>query len=238
MSDLTVSVRVGIPGSLTIELDQSARFRAVTPASIYPPMSEEPITSGEAERRLLGRAWGQGWAVPVSRRLNALGGNTIQQIVAFEAPSWDQTDNLWGGTGTIDLGTDNPTFTATLFGTSIYDRTFQNGDYILWDDPTVNGLTYSYEISRILSVSGTTFTLEQRGAFGSTRAAHAAVNFYQLLDHTLFDYWDGTKQLYKFLWDDMIVAAVSATTWGATGASIVNLAAVPPDAAVGGLSTV
>lgn len=250
MSDLTYTVRLGIPGSLTIELQDAPRFRELRAATIYPPMREEPIvspapTSADLEqenpnipRKLFSRAWGQGWAVPVSTRLNALGGNTNLQLIEWEAPSWDQTDNLWGATGTVDLATDEPVFTATLFGTSIYGRTFQNGDWILWNDATLAGTVYSYEIAQIKSVSSTSFTLTNRGAFNSVRTAHAGVNFYQLLDHSLFSLWDGSRQVYKFLWDKMIVTAISATTWGALAPSVVNLAAIPPAAAIGGLSTV
>lgn len=255
MSDLSFSVRVGIPGSLTIEIQPTGRILGQKPETIYPPLRESvtalgpsaagigTTTPGQQASVVMGKAWGQGWAQPVSRRLNALGGYTNFQTLFFQAPSLDQTDNAWGGTATIDATTDPVTVTATLFGTSNYGRSFQVGDYIIWDDATVVNGKYSYEIDLITAVSGATLTLQRQGVtpglaqFNSQKTAHAGMNFYQLVNPSFTSYWDGSWQVFKYLWDNMIVAAVSGTTWGATGPSIVNLSPVPPAIAYPGLPT-
>lgn len=251
---INFTVRVGIPGSLTIEIDKAPQLIQPRLQTISPPL-RTPLTGvgktgtslgGDTQsdpNATLDRVWGQGWAVSVSKRLAALGGSTLFQLIDFESPSWDQTDNLWGSNGSIDATTDPVTFVGTPFGASIYGRVFQEGDFILWDDPTSSNGRYSYEIDQITKVQGNTFTLARRNPFangawfGSPMVAHAGVNFYQLIDKHFTALWQGEHQVFKFLWDDMIVAAVAGLTPGMTAPQIVNLAAVPPAAAVGGLAT-
>ena len=158
---------------------------------------------------------------PVSQRLIALGGNTNKQLLTFECPSLDTTDMAWGAQGSIDGTTDPVQIIAPLFGTSVYGRAFAPGDYVLWNDPAIVNGVYQYEIDQIVSVKGSVFTLARKdpqnpgGAqFGSVLAAHTNIQFFKLIDKTFDVLWAGEWQVFKFLWDDMIVAAVSANTVG------------------------
>ncbi len=237
---LSFQVRVGIPGSLTIEIDIVTRPTPLRPAALFPPLNQAPLRDSAA---LLTKAWGEGWAVPMNKRLVALGGNSNFQLLTFECPSLDQTDNAWGMTGSLDALSDPATITGVPFGASNFGRALEVGDYILWDDPTaINGL-YQYEIDRIAAVNQNTLTLERaaqssaagRAQFGSVKAAHANVKFYQLIMGQFGALWDGEHRVFKFLWDNMIVAAVGAATVGLTAPSIVNLAPIPPTAPTPGL---
>ncbi len=242
MPELNFQIRVGIPGSLTIEIDTVTRPTPLRPAALFPPLNQAPLRDSGA---LLTKAWGEGWAIPMNKRLVALGGNSNLQLLTFECPSLDQTDNAWGMTGSIDALSDPAIITGVPFGMSTFGRGFEVGDYILWDDPMlVNGL-YQYEIDRITAVNQNTLTLERaaqssaagRAQFGSVKAAHANVKFYQLIMGRFGVLWDGEHQVFKFLWDQMVVAAVSAATVGLTAPTIINLATIPPAAAAPGLAT-
>lgn len=256
MADLSFVVRAGLPalpGTLTIEIEAIPKFVQAKNPVIQPPLRspvlDQPQTAiGSTERpvkQYVSRAWGIDWATPVTRRLNALGGASNVQLLSFEVPSLDTTDMLWYATGTVDALTNPVTITAPLsVATSIYGRTFGVGDYIIWDDPVnVNG-KYQYEIDRIISVNGQVFTLSrsqqgqpaQSSYFGAVRAAHTGVKFYRMLDPTFNVLWDGTKQVYQFLWGNMIVSAVLATTVD-VDPKLVNLFPVPPTAAALGLAT-
>jgi len=254
MPDLSFAVRAGtpaLPGTLTIEIQAVQQLIKNAPPVIYPQLKEpvigQPSTAtGDAQAstgaNLMSRAWGPGWAVPVTNRLNALGGATNLQLLRFEAPSLDITDMLWFATGTIDALTDPVTITAPVTGTSIYNRVFAVGDYIIWDDPALVNGRYQYEIDQIVAVNGQVFTLSrsQTGQkvgsyFGMVRAAHTG-NFYRMLDPSFDVLWDGSPQVFKFWWEQMIVSAVRATTVNADPA-LVNLIPVPPTAAALGLST-
>ncbi len=239
---LSFQVRVGIPGSLIIEIDAVTRPTPLRPAALFPPLNQAPLRDSSA---LLTKAWGEGWAIPVNNRLVALGGNSNLQLLTFECPSLDQTDNAWGMTGSIDALSDPATIAGAPFGASNFGRGFEVGDYILWHDSTlVNGL-YQYEIDRIAAVNQNTLTLERaaqssaagRAQFGSVKAAHANVQFYQLVMGRFGVLWDGEHQVFKFLWDQMIVAGVSAATVGLAAPTIINLATVPPAAPAPGLAT-
>jgi hypothetical protein len=177
-----------------------------------------------------------------------MGGSSSIQLLTFEAPSIDTTDNAWFATGDMDATTDPITITAPVTGTSVYKRSFQVGDYVVWDDSASVSGRYQYEIDRIVKVNGQIFTLSrsQQGAppgqayFGSVRAAHTATNFYRLLDPFFRVPWDGSQQVFKFLWDGMIVSAVSAMTQGPAQTpltGLVNLFPIPPVAAALGLAT-
>jgi len=211
---LNFTARVGIPGCLTIEIQAVPQVKQQSITNLVAQLSQ-PITD-----KLISRAWGEGWASPLTQKIVALGGNTAYQLLIFECPSLDTTDMAWGATGTIDATTDPATLTAPTFGTSLYGRAFAAGDYILWNDPTILNGRYSYEIDQIQSVSGNNFTLKRRGAqpggaqFGSPMTAHSGVQFFQLIDKTFPVLWMGEWQVFKFLWDNMIVAAVSATAVG------------------------
>jgi hypothetical protein len=256
MPELSFSVRAGVPalpGTLTIEIQSIPQVIQNKNPVILPPL-REPVTgqpqtaTGDAQAstgsNLMSRQWGINWATPVTRRLNALGGATNWQLLSFEAPSLDTTDMAWYATGTMDALTDPITITAPVTGTSIYDRTFSVGDYVIWDDSaSVNGL-YQYEINQITAVNGQVFTLSrsQQGArqgksyFGAARVAHAGVRFYRMLDPTFNVLWDGSPQVFKFWWEQMIVSAVRATTVD-VAAALVSLIPVPPAAAALGLTT-
>lgn len=254
--ELDFAVRIGIPGALTIEV-QAVPTLIGRPTNIFAPLNQPVLSPGDMGTatgyatardiapKLISKGWGQGWAVPMSQRGVALGFNTGFQLISFEAPSWDQTDNLWGATGTIDAATDPVTFQATLFGESVYGRAFAVGDYVLWDDPASANGRYQYEIDQITAVNGNAFTLARSGPFGgggtaqfgSVKAAHAGVNFYQLIDKVFFSLWEGEWQVYKFLWDQMIVCAVSITTVGITRPSLRNLFSIPPAPAAPGVTT-
>jgi len=254
MPDLSFAVRAGVPalpGTLTIEIQAVPQLTQNRPPVIYPPV-REPVTGqpqtaiGDAQAstgaNLMSRSWGIGWATPVTNRLNALGGATNLQLLRFEAPSLDTTDMAWFATGTIDALTDPVTITAPVTGTSIYGRAFAVGDYVIWDDPALVNGRYQYEIDRIVAVNGQVFTLSrsQTGQkvgsyFGMVRAAHTG-NFYRMLDPSFDVLWDGSAQVYKFWWEQMIVSAVQATTVSADPA-LVNLIPVPPAAAALGVST-
>lgn len=251
MASIDFAVRIGIPGSLTIEVQQSQGLGGQ--ASVLRAPLDQGLLGGSGigssapagQSSLISTAWGKGWATPMTNRLTALGGNSGFQLISFEAPSWDQTDKLWGAQGSIDGTTDPVTVIAPLFGTSVYGRQFQAGDYILWNDPSVAAGLYQYEIDQITSVSGSTFTLARRAQggmsgraqFNSVMVPHSNVKFYQLIDRTFFDLWMGEHQVFKFLWDQMIVAAVSAMTLGLQSPSVQNLFPAPPAAANPGLST-
>ncbi len=254
MASLSFAVYAGVPalpGTLTIEIQASPQVFQSSKQVIYPPLKEPvlgqpatataPSTLGN-QGQLLSRAWGTGWATPVTNRLNALGGATNLQLLRFEAPSLDTTDMAWFATGTIDATTDPVTITAPVTGTSIYNRAFAVGDYIIWDDPTSANGRYQYEIDQITAVNGQVFTLSrsQQGQkvgayFGSVRAAHTG-NFYRMLDPFFNVLWDGSQQVFQFLWGNMIVSAVQATTINAT-TETVSLIPVPPTAAALGLTT-
>ena len=127
----------------------------------------------------------------------------------------------WGAQGSIDGVTDPIQVTAPLFGTSVYGRQFAVGDYVLWNDAALVNGVYQYEIDQITAVRGSSFTLQRgsRGSiggakFGSVKAPHSNIQFLQLIDKTFDVLWAGEWQVYKFLWDNMIVSAVSATTIG------------------------
>ncbi len=257
MPSLSFAVRAGVPalpGTLSIEIEAIPQFFQSKNPVIYPPLREpmlgQPNTQTAPPGRpqdvsqLVSRAWGVNWATPVTNRLNALGGATNFQLLGFEAPSLDTTDMGWYATGSIDGITDPITITAPITGTSIYGRKFAVGDYIIWDDPAIVGNKYQYEIDRITVVNGQVFSLSrsQQGQpaglsyFGAVRSAHSGVKFYRMLDPTFNVLWDGTKQVYQFLWGNMIVSAVQATTFGADLA-LVNLFPIPPAAAALGITT-
>lgn len=211
---LNFAVRVGIPGCLTIEIQAVPQVKQQSIINLVAQLAQ-PITD-----KLISRAWGEGWASPLTQKLVALGGNTAYQLLIFECPSLDVTDMAWGATGTIDATTDPAQVTAPIFGTSLYGRAFAVGDYILWNDPTIVNGRYSYEIDQITAVSGNNFTLQRKGQqpggaqFGSPKTAHTNVQFFQLIDKTFPVMWMGEWQVFKFIWDNMIVAAVSATAVG------------------------
>ncbi len=254
MPNLDFAVYAGtpaLPGTLTIEIQAVPQVIQSKPPVIYPQL-KEPVTGQPAtatapatlgdQGQLMSRAWGPGWAVPVTNRLNALGGATNLQLLRFEAPSLDTTDMLWFATGSIDALTDPATITAPVTGTSIYNRAFAVGDYVIWDDPALVNGRYQYEIDQIVAVNGQVFTLSrsQQGQkvgayFGTVRAAHTG-NFYRMLDPSFNVLWDGTQQVFKFWWEQMIVSAVRATTINADSA-LVSLIPVPPAAAALGLTT-
>lgn len=255
MSDLSFTVRAGVPalpGTLTIEIQAIPRIFQNKNPVILPPL-REPVTgqpqtaTGDAQQstgsNLMSRAWGVNWATPVTRRLNSLGAATNLQLLSFEAPSIDTTDNLWFATGSVDALTDPITITAPLTGTSIYGRTFQVGDYVIWDDPALIAGRYQYEIDQIVAVNGQVFTLSrsQQGQpngfayFGSIQAAHTG-NFYRMLDPTFNVLWDGSPQIFQFFWGNMIVSAVQASTFGVPPA-LVNLFPLPPAPAAMGITT-
>ncbi len=213
MGSLSFQVRIGIPGCLTIEVDAAQGIIQTQP--FLNPQLNQPITD-----QLISKAWGQGWATPMTKRLIALGGNTKYQLLNFECPSLDLTDNAWGAQGSIDATSDPASIMAPIFGTSNFGRSFAVGDYILWDDPRIVSGVYQYEIDQITAVSGSNFTLLRRGnnasgaQFGSVKAAHTNIKFYRLIDKVFQVLWAGEWQVFKFEWDNMIVAAVSATTEG------------------------
>lgn len=222
MPALNFTARVGIPGCLTIEIQAVPQVKQQSIVNLAPQLKQPVLATPSIgdPTQLISRAWGQGWATPLTQKFIALGGNTAFQLLIFECPSLDTTDMAWGATGTIDATTDPVTLTAPIFGTSNYGRAFAVGDYILWNDPTIINGRYSYEIDQIQSVSGNNFTLKRRGAslggaqFGSPMTAHTNIQFFQLIDKTFPVLWAGEWQVFKFLWDNMIVAAVSATAVG------------------------
>ena len=238
---LSFVVRVGSPGSLTIEMGAVPLLGQQNAPPNLRPQLTVPLLAGDD--KILGQAWGTGWAVPVSQRLIALGGNSRLQLVGFECPSLDATDMAWGASGTIDATTDPVTLQAAPFGASVYGRKFAVGDYIVWNNPTIVNGRYQYEIDQITALNQNTFTLARRGPGAPRGTAQFATvmavqsgQFFQLLDPTLFALWDGSHQVFKFLWDGMIVSAVSASTAGLLKPVIVSLIPVPPAAAAMGLS--
>lgn len=238
---LSFTARAGMPGSLTIEIDAIPLLAQQNAPPNLRTQVNAPVLAGDD--KLIGLAWGQGWAVQITQRLIALGGNARVQLLGFECPSLDTTDMAWGASGTIDATTDPVTLQAAPFGQSVYGRGFAVGDYIIWNNPAVVNGRYQYEIDQITALNQNTFTLARRGQgaaagtaqFASVMAAQSG-QFFQLLDATLFALWDGTHQVFKFLWDGMIVSAVSATTAGLLQPVIVSLIPVPPAAAAMGLS--
>ncbi len=251
MSPLSFQVRVGIPGSLTIEIDPFTGLVGRQPA-IFPPLNQPVLDAGpfgnarnqppSAGVGLMGKAWAQGWVTPVSRRLVSLGGNTQFQLLSFVCPSLDQTDNAWGFNGDIDATSDPAQIiNLTQFGTSNFGRSLAVGDYILWDDPSIANGMYQYEIDVVTSLGP--FTVQRRGPgaaagraqFDSVKAAHSGVNFYQLITPAFNVLWDGSRQVFKFLWDNMIVSAVSGVTIGMRTPDTVNLFPVPPTPPTPGL---
>jgi hypothetical protein len=238
---LSFTARDGSPGSLTIEVAAVALLAQQNAPPSLRPQLNAPVLAGDDKP--LGLNWGVGWAVPMSQRLIALGGNSRLQLLGFECPSLDTTDMGWGASGTIDATTDPVTLQAAPFGASVYGRAFAVGDYIIWNNPAVVNGRYQYEIDEITALNQNTFTLARRGQgaaagtaqFATVMAAQSG-QFFQLLDPTLFAMWDGTHQVFKFLWDGMIVSAVSATTAGLLQPVIVNLIPIPPAAAAMGLS--
>lgn len=255
MPNLSFNVFVTLPSILNIEIQAVPQPVQNRNPVIQPPLREAvlgqpqtstgPVSRGD-EPQLMSRAWGVNWAVPVTNRLNALGGDTNLQLLGFQCPSVDSTDMGWYATGTMDATTDPITITAPITGTSLYGRQFAVGDYVIWDDPrAVNG-RYAYEIDQITAVNGQVFTLsrsQQGGAqgrayFGSMRTDHSAIRFFRMLDPTFYVLWDGGTQLYKFLWDKMYVSAVDAKTSGVNSEQLVNLFPLPPTAAALGLSTI
>jgi hypothetical protein len=220
---LSFAVRVGIPGCLTIEIQAVPQLKPVSPINLVPQLNQPVLATPSLgdPTQLISRAWGAGWATPLTQKLVALGGNTAYQLLIFECPSLDATDMAWGATGTIDATTDPVTLVAPSFGTSLYQRAFAVGDYILWNDTAIVNGRYSYEIDQITALSGNNFTLARRGPdsaagaqFGSPKTAHTNVQFFRLIDKTFPVLWQGEWQVFKFLWDNMIIAAVSATAVG------------------------
>lgn len=222
VASLSFTARVGIPGCLTIEIQAVPQLKPVSPINLVPQLNQPVLSTSTIgdPTQLISRAWGTGWATPLTQKLIALGGNTAYQLLIFECPSLDTTDMAWGATGTIDATTDPVSLTAPIFGTSLYQRAFAVGDYILWNDPTIINGRYSYEIDQITALSGNNFTLARKGQqpggaqFGSPKTAHTACQFFQLIDKTFPVLSMGEWQVFKFLWDNMIVAAVSATAVG------------------------
>lgn len=256
MPDLSFAVRAGTPaltGTLTIEIQAVSQLMQNKNPVILPPLREpvlgQPQTNtgstDRADTRYISRAWGINWATPVTNRLNALGGATNLQLLGFECPSIDTTDMGWYATGSVDFNTDPVTITAPITGTSIYGRTFEVGDYVIWDDSSSADGRYQYEIDRITAVNGQVFTLSRSqqassvgfSYFGAVRASHTNINFYRMLDPTFYFFWDGTTQVYQILWGKMTVSAVSAQTFGVLGQQLVNLFPLPPDPAAMGINT-
>src|SRR6185312_15244907 len=93
---LNFTARVGIPGCLTIEIQAVPQVKQQSITNLVAQLSQ-PITD-----KLISRAWGEGWASPLTQKIVALGGNTAYQLLIFECPSLDTTDMAWGATGTID----------------------------------------------------------------------------------------------------------------------------------------
>src|ERR1035437_7411520 len=92
--------RDGSPGSLTIEVAALPLLAQQNAPPNLRPQINAPVLAGDD--KLLGLSWGVGWAVPMSQRLIALGGNSRLQLLGFECPSLDKTDMAWGASGTID----------------------------------------------------------------------------------------------------------------------------------------
>lgn len=118
-------------------------------------------------------------------------------------------------------------------------RQFGVGDFILWNDPTENNDSHSYEIDKITDLKPLTdstmeVTLErhpQGGApgfaqFGSVIREHTACEIYRLIPKWFQVPSTAGPQVYKYLWENMCVAAVQGFL-GGVDAGTVNLADKP-----------
>lgn len=179
-------------------------------------------------------AGGTGYTAPIATVSGANGtgwyatNNVIVQggaIVAIEG-----IDNGYGYDFPLSVQITDSTGTGAL-AIAALGRQFNVGDYLLWNDPAINGGAYSYEIDQltaIVPVSSTqakfTFTRATAGGsagqaqFGSPLQPHGQVTpcgLYRLIDKVFSanpNNSAGTPQLLKFLWDNMTVCAVLASS--------------------------
>lgn len=324
--------------TLTIEAIEAAAAPAATVGTILdPPLRQAVLQSagvptpsdvGTLAGLVASASFSRPWASWLwnLKRFVSTSSATGSGGLTILAPSVDETDIGWYGTGSVNDSSDPVTFTATLVGlqrfgpiltitsggggyggtvdvvisssngqgrptkgTAILDlsgivtgwtqtsqgynlasplvvtftggggsgatatatlgRQFAVGDFIVWNDATINGggatASYSYEIDQIteiVPVNETTFTCTLARAangaasggaqYGSMVLAHgtsmAPVAFYRLINKEFFAQLDITQgpQVLKFPWDNMTVAAVTIS--GGNGSSItINLAPAP-----------
>lgn len=195
-----------------------------------PPTSTATATSGATQNPTVPSVpWGL-WFVQLVNQINSLGSGTVP--ILLECPSVDEDDIGWGGFGTIDATTDPVTFTSISFGTSRYGRTFQVGDFVLWDDPETSGQNFVWEIDRITAISGNTFTFARAGKgmmgskfaqFGSLKFGHTNKVFYRLIDKFFTLQWNGVQTTFELGWYNKCVCAVQATMPGVSTPTLINL---------------
>jgi hypothetical protein len=155
------------------------------------------------------------------------------------------TASGYGYTPPLSVQITDPTGTGALAMAAI-GRQFNVGDYILWNDPTLSGGAYSYEIDQITAITpssstGATFTLARgvaggtagQAQFGSPLKPHGQSSpcaFYRLIDKVFSanpNNSAGTPQVIKFLWDNMTVCTVLATSTSFATSVLLNLAPSP-----------
>lgn len=283
-------------GYLTIESFTSI---GVTPAAgAGPTIGQPPIPQpfeDPSGNGFFARPWARFFIELASAA--SKGGGDDSDFFFFLAPSVDETDSEWYGTGTIDAST-NPsvasvtltgqsrygvtakvidggsgytaaTFTitgtggtgqpaagtATVAGGAIVDlpvttngyglvapltvnitgdgtlataqaspgRQWNVGDYVIWNDPTIVGTKYQYEIDQLTAITAVddgsaTFTFTRIAStsiageafFGSPMGAHTTRHFYRLIPQvfTRAILTGSGPQIYRLPWDNMMVAAV------------------------------
>lgn len=162
-------------------------------------------------------------------------------ITGGELTGWTQTTQgydlvaplvvtISGGSGS------GATATATL------GRQFATNDYVIWNDVTISGNSYAYEIDQITSITpigdtSFTATLARAGPqassgqaqYGSILTGHSDAALFRLINEQFEKTVDfsGGPQVLKLPWDSMTVAAVELTGAGLATPALVNLAPAP-----------
>lgn len=209
----------------------------------------------DVAKEVIGNSWG-GWTTAVWDQLRQLrAGNNV----TFQAPSVDEMDYGWYGQGVIDSTTDPVTFTMAMQGASRFGRTFQVGDYILWNDPLQATdsnliLRWRYEINKIVAYNSLTGVMTVRrhppdatqsdnAYFGTLMIQHGSLanpgQIFRLVNKvwTTSLYKDQGPQVFKFPWDNMCVPAVVGTPSGGTPVLVRTLPPTSEEVGAPGIRT-
>ena len=241
-------------GALTLENVTISPAPQITAGAVLPPppnneefLNYGPLSSMQPrsllqQSRLVPRPAWAGWFTQIRNRVQF---SSSSIAIQFECPSVDETDIQWFGVGTMPASGDTYSFNATIYGSSRWGRTFAAGDYIVWNNgtqapnPITGQMQYSYEINQIISVVGTTFTVQRRpkngiqgfGYFGSLQVQQDQISFWRLVDQIFEVPYSALNgpQVFELPWANKCVCAVVGSFAG-SAAITTNCYPFPPGA--------
>lgn len=249
-SRLTYSSIYSGDGYLVVEGIRLTGSGVAAPINATPPPLRDRILESDLDgsNNYVSRQYGWFFQSVYDGLVRALGTKGVS-LVGVEAPSLDLTDLAWYATAGAVNATDDPVvILPTIFGASAYGRQFVVGEYVLFNDSTVVGALYSYEICKIIDINTTTgeWTLQRRqnyaapgfAAFGTMLADHAAgVTINHLIDQYFFTMIPfGSEQVWRIVWESMTIPAIILSVETQPDI-LVNLIAPPPAAANPGIDT-